>query len=165
MPDSGLYRRQDDDGPPMIEYQQKDITTVRHGIIAHGVNCQRKMASGVAGAIKKKWPAVYEAFMELKPVLGEVDLIDVSLDLWVANCYTQRNYGKDGKRYANLKAIENCLLIVAKHAYALQEAIYMPKIGCGLGGLDWEADVKPILETLDTSYSPYDDVHFVVCEI
>lgn len=149
----------------MIEYRQLDVTTVKRGIVAHGVNCQRKMASGVAGAIKKKWPAVYEAFMDIKPVLGEVDLVDISKDLWVANCYTQRNYGKDGKKYASLKAIENCFLELARYAHKLGEAVYMPKIGCGLGGLDWETDVKPILETVETAYLPYDDVQFIVCEL
>lgn len=148
----------------MIEYRKLDLTTVTRGIIAHGVNCQKKMGSGVAASIKKRWPASYEAYMELKPVLGEVDLVDIAKDLWVANCYTQRYYGYDKKKYACLKAIESCLMAVATHAHRLGQPVYMPKIGCGLGGLGWD-DVKLILETIDQAYLPYDDVQFIVCEL
>ena len=42
-----------------MKYIVQDITTVEPpGIIAHGVNCQNIMGSGVAKALFQKWPLV-----------------------------------------------------------------------------------------------------------
>jgi len=43
----------------MISIIKKDVTTVTKGVVAHGVNCQGAMGSGVAGAIRRKWPSVF----------------------------------------------------------------------------------------------------------
>ena len=45
-----------------MDFIQKDITTERHGLIIHGVNCQGVMGSGVALAIRNKWPVVYDEY-------------------------------------------------------------------------------------------------------
>ena len=41
-----------------------DLLSVNRGIIVHGCNCQGVMGSGVALAIREKWPAVYEAYID-----------------------------------------------------------------------------------------------------
>lgn len=48
-----------------MKYIKKDITTVNWGIIAHGVNCRGRMSSGVAAAIRSKWPIVYDKYREM----------------------------------------------------------------------------------------------------
>ena len=48
----------------VIKEIQKDITTVEEGVVLHGCNCSGGFGSGVAGAIRKKWPDVYEMFKE-----------------------------------------------------------------------------------------------------
>lgn len=40
-------------------YLNKNIITIQEGVIAHGVNCTGAMNSGVAKAIREKWPEVY----------------------------------------------------------------------------------------------------------
>lgn len=132
----------------MIRFEKRDITTVERGIIAHGVNCQKAMGSGVAGAIKAKWPQVYEKFMKTSPDLGKIDLIDIDDDLIIVNCYTQMFYGKDGQRYANLPAIKVCLHDLMGVGIVMGLPIYIPKIGCGLGGLKWDEEVYPVLKTV-----------------
>lgn len=145
----------------MIEYRTMDITTVEIGIVAHGVNCQRKMGSGVARAIRKKWPEAYRAYMvnPLGAGLGEVNWAVVDDDLWIANCYTQEQYGYDGRRYTDPMAIRRSLTTVFRSARKTGLPVYMPKIGCGLGGLDWEKDVLPIVKRHE------DSSHIIVCEI
>lgn len=151
-----------------LTYINIDITTVPHGIIAHGTNCSHSFGSGVAGAIRKKWPNVYESFMRAPrgpKMLGTAHLIGVSSngseDLFVANCYTQLNYGRDGKRYADPNAIQTSLSQVFNWAQLFDLPLYMPKIGCGLGGLDWDTEVQPIVVQLATVHPKVDTY---VCE-
>jgi hypothetical protein len=39
--------------------------------------------------------------------------------------------------------------------------LYMPRIGCGLGGLDWDKDVGPVLEHLAEQLN----VQVYVCDL
>ncbi len=156
-------------------YINKDITTVQApALIAHGVNCSNAMGSGVALALYTKWPKVksmyhfcYRGFVahgDPEDLLGEVQFVEVEPGLVVANCFTQENYGRVfGKRYADPRAVKECLEDVARHAWdelALGE-VHMPRIGSDRGGLDWEDDVVPILEDIEARYK----VEFVVCDI
>ena len=139
---------------------EMDITTVEEGIVIHGVNCQRTMGSGVAKAIRAKWPKVYEDYLNTNPELGKVQTIHISDQLWVMNCFTQKFYGKDGKKYASIHAVEKCLMEVARMGAESGLSIYMPRIGCGLGGLDWNFDLVPLIEEVER-YFPSAD--FVIC--
>jgi len=156
----------------MLHYANQDVTTVEAGVICHGVNCQGKMGSGVAKAIRAKWPSVYEAFLKMgsgADLLGEVDLVGVNNDgsLFVANCYTQVSYGSDGRRYADPEAIRQALTSVAVFADMRWMVgnplhVYLPEIGAGLGGLDWDTEVKPIVEKIASNWP---NVEFTVCRI
>lgn len=149
----------------MLEYINKDVSTVDVGIIAHGVNCQHAMNSGVAKAIRNRWPLVYEMYRTRprgKSMIGIVDMISVDPcdKLWVANCYTQVFYGYGGGRYADLDAIDTCLRGVSIYAQMYELDIYMPRIGCGRGGLDWDSEVRPIVENVNRLY----ETTIYVCE-
>jgi O-acetyl-ADP-ribose deacetylase (regulator of RNase III) len=143
----------------VIEYQTKDITTVTAGIVAHGVNCQRTMGSGVALAVRKKWPTAYDAYRLAQPILGTICWTAINDDLHVANCFTQDRFGSDGRKYASEVAIASCFRDLFRIAKANDCVVYLPRIGCGLGGLDWEEDIEPLL-------SPYGQTNrIVVCDI
>lgn len=151
----------------MIEYIKKNVITVGMGIVAHGVNCQHRMASGVAKDIRARWPIVYDEYMK-KPkgaaMLGTAHLVRINEgrdDLFVANCYTQQFYGYGGGAYADKQSIADSLDNVARHSEIFDLPIFMPRIGCGLGGLDWEKDVEPIvLEIANRRY-----LEFFVCDL
>jgi O-acetyl-ADP-ribose deacetylase (regulator of RNase III) len=151
----------------MLSVIEKDITTVEgEAIIMHGVNCQNQMGSGVAKALYEKWAKVKEKYHEVSPTskwLGGTVVLDVAPHLYVANCFTQDNYGYDGEKYASVPAIMKCLVHVADIAESLGlEEIYAPKIGCGLGGLDWETEVKPCFDLVANDYTHLD---FIICEL
>jgi O-acetyl-ADP-ribose deacetylase (regulator of RNase III) len=161
----------------MITYDKLDLRTVTAGIVVHGVNCQGKMGSGVALAIRQKWPSVYKAYKTYweknqnnrAGMLGFVLYVDTGaglnltgLQLYIANIFTQLYYGNDGAKYANPEAIEQGLSTVASLANQRSLPIYMPKIGCGLGGLDWETEVRPIVEKISAAF-PNVAIH--VCEL
>lgn len=147
----------------MITYIKKDVTTVDSGIVIHGVNCKGVMGSGVALAIRNKWPQVYTQYKQacdanvdhMEAMLGESHYVLIhhgknGEPLYVGNVFTQLNYGKDGKVYANLEAVKHGILTTIDFANAIGAPIYMPRIGCGLGGLDWD-DIDVWLEEEDVA--------------
>ena len=141
-------------------YVKKDITTVTVGIIAHGVNCQGKMGSGVAKAIRDKWSVVYEYYARNpigKQMLGVCQIVPIhnSGTLFVANCYTQVFYGFGG-RFAKPEAIKTALIHTYYKANDYKIPVYMPKIGAGLGGLNWTNEVEPIVKELDDGWPNVD---------
>lgn len=150
-----------------MEYIKQDVTNVTAGIVAHGVNCQHAMNSGVAKAIRAKWPIVYDKYM-LAPsgrtMLGSAQLVEIEgfNDLYVVNCYTQVFYGYGGGKYADKDAIHRALYQVFFWAYQLGLPIYMPRIGCGLGGLSWEKDVEPTVRFHEESFP---GVKVYICDL
>ncbi len=149
-----------------MRYEQKDIATVTApGLIAHGVNCQNAMGSGVARALYMQWPKVKREYhRDGSMILGDTQFVEVEPGLVVANCFTQEYYGRDfGRRYADPRAVRECLEIAA--LYALDELgvyeVHIPRIGCGLGGLDWDLEVEPISLEIES----YQKITFVVCDV
>jgi hypothetical protein len=86
-------------------------------------------------------------------MMGIADIVDIEdEDIVIANCYTQFNAGHDGARYADPKSIQIAMEACFVEAKARNLPLYAPKIGCDLGGVDWETEVKPIFESLNTEY-------------
>lgn len=140
-----------------IKFIKRDVCNVERGIVAQGVNCQGVMGSGVAKVLRAKDERIFEQYKQVcdlhaddrAQMLGMVHIVDIGPiegELYVANCFTQEYYGKDGKVYASLNAVKESLLAVLEAAVGMQLPVYMPRIGCGLGGLDWDTEVGPALE-------------------
>lgn len=160
-----------------MQYVKKDITTLEGGvIIAHGVNCQNVMGGGVAKALYTKWPKVKEEYHKHCDVtpenlrLGDVVYASAAASdaprcgsPLIANCFTQLNYGYAQRKYADVGAIKRCLSVVACDSWraCVNSQVHIPRIGAGLGGLDWEKDVVPILEEIEQDTG----VEFVVCDL
>lgn len=152
-------------------YLKQDLTKLQSDVsilIAHGVNCQRVMGSGVAKALYEKWPRVKAAYLnipkdEMRLGLSQIHL--VAENIFVANCWTQEYYGRDKKVYASKIHILQCIAdVIAFCGEEGIENIYLPKIGCGLGGLDWEAEagVRFFMEGLQC-YAENVQIH--ICEL
>ena len=143
---------------------QKDITTVDSGVLVNGVNCQRAMGSGVARAYFTKWPQVRKQYMEIfkeAMYLGRfTPVVIVPCQLYVANCWTQEFYGRDGAVYADYGAILASVSQAAMFARNNNLDLYTPWVGCGLGGLD-QNQVKNILECIEEITK----VNITVCEV
>lgn len=93
---------------------------------------------------------------------GKACFIQIDPSLIIANFYTQKKYGYDGKQYAIHEAIESGMRDVLEYNHLWGFPIYMPMIGCGLGGLSWDNDVEPIISKLSEQY-PH--VKIYVCDI
>lgn len=129
--------------------QSGDILDTTTGIICQQVNCQSVMGCGIALAIRRKWPKVYNAYREkvgdaqskraTQDLLGNVQLVNVENNLYVANMFAQFGYGRD-KRYTDYEAFIICLvrLLTLRSEKCPNLNIYFPhKIGCNNAGGDW----------------------------
>ncbi len=141
-----------------LEYKKGDLLDVNYGIIAHGVNCQGVMGSGVAKSIRSRYPKVYGKYLNFvqdnnrtsksSNLLGSVQAVEVHDDLVVLNMFTQDFYGAQGYRFANYEAIARCFETTNKLIKGLDcefKTLNIPKIGAGLANGDWnviEAIVK-----------------------
>lgn len=154
----------------MIQEINKDILTVDKGVIVHSVNCIGAVG-GLAGAIGSKWPVnagEYRSHVrsQKSPImlLGSVFEVNVAHNLFVANLFGQYNIGtsKQQTEYSALirgfdkiaytyfvgndtEISDDGVFDINEHPIALKD-IYIPyKIGCGLGGADWNL-VEEIIE-------------------
>lgn len=149
----------------MIEYRKGNLLDVTEGIIVHGCNAQGVMGSGVAKAIKDKYPGVYRRYVadlrEGLVGLGGVSWHTVSDYLIVASAVTQERYGWDtSSTYVNYVALAKCFSDVFMFAKHYNDTVYFPKIGAGLGGGDWN-----IIEQLINDADPHNKVKKVCYEL
>lgn len=155
----------------MIEYKKGDLLAVTSGFILHGCNALGVMGSGVAKAIRAKYPNVYESYRSVYEMgglqLGYVDWAAAAPGLFIANCITQENFGRDGKRYVNYSALARCFHEVVTDALEHKQkfpkvdtTLHFPKIGAGLGGGDWA-----IIEQLINDSDPTDSVRKICWEL
>ena len=129
----------------MIEIlENSNILDVKSGIICHQTNCIGVMGGGIALSIRQKWPQVYEQYYKYcksiedsRMILGDVQTIVLTTDLFVANCFGQHFPGAGVMTNYNawdkiLPKLEN------ESRYFCDSPIHFPwKIGCGLAGGDW----------------------------
>jgi O-acetyl-ADP-ribose deacetylase (regulator of RNase III) len=140
---------------------QADITLETEGLIVSGCNLSGANGSGLAGALKAKWPIVYTSYMKIYKKwkdegdifsnLGKIDVIHIENDLYVANGFTQKYFGYDGQRYADPDAVKQ-VLDKAFNFCSLYDPLKTVKIGCDRGGLSWENEIEPILLELIDRY-------------
>lgn len=114
---------------------------------AHGCNCAGRMDAGIAVAFKKRWPRMFEQY-ELLCADGRFHLGDVFV--WVEgnetvyNLAIQEHWKKKSQLAALVKALRK-MLGLANGAGI--DRIGLPRIGSGLGGLDWPRVRKVLSET------------------
>lgn len=126
----------------ITKYIIGDITETELKYIAHGVNCQNVMKSGVAKALFTKYPEVkiqYHDFCKLVPSpaakLGLAVPVEGNFNKRIYNCFTQLDYGYDGKKYVDYFAVATAFNNIRKDQ--LDSPVAIPKIGCGLAGGNW----------------------------
>ena len=156
----------------MITYHSGNILDSGADIICHQVNCQGAMNSGVAKAIRQKWPKVYTEYHSLAKNLSPEEFCDEDLS-WtymlghiqsvlipkdrgfqiIINMFAQNGYGYDGRRYTSYDAFWSCLGEI-KNSVAPGTTIALPyNIGCVRGGANWSVILKMIEEVLGEDYN------------
>lgn len=114
-------------------------------LILHQVNCQGKMNSGVAKAIREKWPVVYEEYIKLFSKdffvvkLGICQPVSISDNQKVINMFSQDKYGYDGDMYTSYDAVNTCFVKIKDYMNTNGfKRIALPyKMCCCRGGANW----------------------------
>lgn len=105
--------------------------------IAHGCNCAGAMGAGIAVEFKRRWPAMFEEYRR-RCADGTFGLGDVFAwpgdGLVVYNLGTQRTWRTKATVDAIATAVGGMLRDAEDRGVA---AIGLPRIGAGLGGLQW----------------------------
>lgn len=122
---------------------------------AHGCNCAGAMGKGIALQFKEKYPEMYLEYKNLckhkQFSLGDIFIYNYGNGV-VFNLGTQTTW----KTKADISAVEKTLIKMFTHA--VQHNIYkiaLPRIGAGLGGLDWN-NVKSIIDKVAKKYPSVD---------
>ena len=145
--------------------------------ICHQVNCQGRMGSGIAKQIQERWPVVYQEYqakfdaieeeiiklcgswesqMDVsEALLGDVQFVAVGENKTVVNMFAQQYYGYDGLRYTSYDAFWSCLGKIKEYIPKGSTIGFPWKIGCGLGGANWEVISTMIEEVLAEDYEVY----------
>lgn len=132
----------------MIEWMSGDVLQTEADYIAQGVatGSQEGMGTGLAFKISSAWPAIQQRFKKhtrsaafaggdlfaVAPGPGQPGLIYLA---------TQPDMYHATLPYLN-RALKNLAKYCAKHSIG---SVALPKIGAGLGKLDWASDVKPLM--------------------
>lgn len=119
--------------------------------IAHGCNTGGSMAGGIAREVKRRWPDCYAEYARLCREghfpLGGFHAWEGE-GLVVYNLATQVRPGADARLEAIREAVTGALADAEARAVS---RLGVPRIGAGIGGLDW-ADVRGVLrEVADRS--------------
>lgn len=138
----------------MITYKKGNLLDTPDSIIVHGCNSQGVMGSGVAKAIRKKWPQVFNDYHKEYAtnglILGTYNVSYIKEDhKFIINAITQGGYGYDGRKFVSYDAIDMVMMKIG-YNYSSTMAISMPKIGAGLGGGTWEVIEAIINDRLKT---------------
>lgn len=128
-----------------IIYKTGNLLDAQTDVIAHQVNCQGVMGSGVAKYIREKWANVFEEYKKYcndiysHQVFGSCLLVDINNEQCVANLFGQFRYGRDGKRYTNYEALYKSLeRLVAQMVSTNKKSVAFPyKMSSDRGGANW----------------------------
>jgi O-acetyl-ADP-ribose deacetylase (regulator of RNase III) len=109
-----------------------------------GCNCAGAMGAGIAIEFKRRWPRMFEEYAA-RCADGRFGLGDVfpwmEGDVTIYNLGTQAHWRKKAQLPALARALHK-MVELATHAGI--DRIGLPRIGAGLGGLDWTR-VKRVL--------------------
>jgi len=147
----------------MIRIVDGDLLESKANIIAHQVNCQGVMGSGVAKAIKKNYPYAFKCYKEYikenspELVFGFCQLVPIYLPSgkpkYIANLFGQFDYGYNGDCYTNIDKLRTAFLALNEFAEEENLTVAMPyKIGCVRGGANWNEVLKMICNIFQNVY-------------
>lgn len=148
-----------------IKYVTGDMLEGSEHLIAHGCNAQGVMGSGVAKAIRDRYPLAFTQYRAVYEKTGITvgDVITVMCPGRVVfDVITQEFYGRNPNRvyvsYDGLRrafsTINDCPLVrLRTEAMGEPEPIAMPLIGAGLANGKWSI-ISQIIEEEATRFQP-----------
>lgn len=131
-----------------ITYHVGDLLASDEPVLGHGCNIRGLMGAGIAGQIAKLYPDMFSRYQNMclagRFLGGESfrAVVDNGRRV-VYNLATQIEPGRDGKPSLVLAAFRVTFANMEWHG---EHALAIPRIGCGIAGLDWDHDVLPAIQ-------------------
>lgn len=159
----------------MVEYKNGSVLTHKVDIVAHQVNCQGKMNSGLAANLRRRYKNLlseYRAYCvqynKSESLLGTALIIEgekysspgkKGSKKLIANLFGQFTESREGERTTDYTSLKNAMIhlriLCENTAFSTRDGVWtvgMPyKIGCGYGGGDWSIVEKIIHDVFDES--------------
>ena len=136
----------------MIHEVSGDILLTKAQAIAHGVAPNDHFDSGLALALRERYPSMAKDFRHYAhqehPKPGEVWFWGGAEGARVFNLMTQEGKHERGARpgKATVANVRHALQGLAKAAKAEEiESLALPRLATGVGGLDWD-EVQPVVK-------------------
>lgn len=127
-------------------------------IVCHQVNCHGVMGAGLALQVRHQFPNVFAEYQLLCDARQPADLLGLIQmvpafragsmvpEFSIANIFSQLGYGRD-KRHTDYEAMEHAFEWLAK-SFPNSTFRIPYRMGCGLGGGNWEIVEDIIHRTL-----------------
>lgn len=130
----------------MLVYVEQDIFQSPAQVIVNTVNTVGVMGKGIAKRFREVYPEMYREYQDF----CELGLLEIGKlwiykteNKWILNFPTK-------KHWRNPSKIEYIEAGLKKFIETYEErgitSISFPQLGCGNGGLNWELQVKPLME-------------------
>lgn len=127
-----------------------DILSIKKGVIVNPVNCVGIMGAGLALQFKEKYKKnfyLYQKYCKEKKLKPGGIFCTKENELIIINIATKNHYSES----SSYKIISDGIINICKYIndnLKSNQDIYIPALGCGLGGLDWELVRYNLLSTI-----------------
>ncbi len=130
----------------MIHYVVGDLFASEATVLVNTVNTVGVMGKGIAKDFRRRYPHMFKEYRALCKQ-GRFDVGQLLLyktpHKWILNFPTKRHWRNKSK----IEYIEAGLKkFVSIYEAEGIESIAFPMLGCGNGQLDWESEIKPLME-------------------
>ena len=143
----------------MLIHVKGNLLNAEEKYIMHGCNDRGVMGSGVALAIRNKWPKAYQDYVNFfkghdgihisRSDLGSIIYSPQPDGKVIINAITQKGYGRTGEKFVKYDAIDDIFRKLNTNTDISIVAI--PMIGAGLGGGDWSV-IESIIRSRAKNY-------------
>lgn len=135
----------------VIEYKRGNLFDSGADVLVNTVNCVGVSGRGLALQFKEKFPwpqKVYETHCKVKTLKPGHLLFSPTKEgfvdpPWVCHFATKDHWRDPSKLEwieSGLRSLQDYLLSVSDKV-----TVALPPVGCGLGGLNWEKQVRPLV--------------------
>lgn len=139
----------------IINLKRANIFDSQTQLFVNPVNCVGKMGKGLALLFKKTFPFNHAEYLSacrnnrLQP--GEVHCVQdrqyargIATPVWIANFPTKHDWRNPSQLWWIEEGLESLKEFMRERKIATAA---IPALGCGLGGLDFITEVKPLIDS------------------
>ena len=142
-----------------LTYKKGDLLDDDADILVNPVNCVGVMGAGLAKQFKERWPAYFTEYQQLceenviKPGVPTLHQRPDESNLLICSFPTKSHW----KLPSNLIMVHKGLQALSDYIDGTdwEGSIAFPKLGCGLGGLNW-SDVNKLIEIFESAHPELD---------